>query len=85
MFNRHYIRVVNGIITKGFSDAFEEPIETDICINENGGRHFEINGVINPPLINEEELHIYRYDTKIQKATEEELFAEKWKFNVGGV
>lgn len=85
MFNRHYIRVVNGIITKGFSDAFEEPIETDICINENGGRHFEINGVINPPLVNEEELHIYRYDKKMRKATEEELFAEKWKFNVDGV
>lgn len=85
MFNRHYIRVLNGIITKGFSDAFEEPIETDICINENGGRHFEVDGVINPPLVNEEELHIYRYDKKMRKATEEELFAEKWKFNVDGV
>lgn len=85
MFNRHYIRAEGGLVTKGFSDAFETPLQSDICINEQGGRHFEINGVTNPPLVNEEELHIYRYDKKMRKATEEELFAEKWKFNVNGV
>ena len=75
-FNKHYIRVENEIVVKGFSDAFELPLETDICINAKGGRHFELNGVINPPLYTERGCHIYRYDTKLRKATEAELDAE---------
>ena len=75
-YNKHYIRVGNGIVVKGFSDAFETPLETDICINEKGGRHFEIDGEINPPLYNERMCHVYRYDTELRKATEEELKAE---------
>ena len=75
-YNKHYIRVVDGIVTKGFSDAFEEPTDTDICINEKGGRHFEIDGVINPPMFDEQMCHLYRYDGKLRKATEDELKAE---------
>lgn len=75
-YNKHYIRVVDGIVTKGFSDAFEEPTETDICINEQGGRHFEIDGVINPPLFDENFCHLYRYDGELRKATVKELKAE---------
>lgn len=75
-YNKHYIRVVDGIVTKGFSDAFEEPTETDICINEKGGRHFEIDGEINPPMFDENFCHLYRYDGKMRKATDEELEAE---------
>ena len=73
---RHFIRTENAIVVKGFSDAFESPLATDICINEKGGRHFEIDGVINPPLENDNGTHIYRYDTKLRKATEEELLVE---------
>ena len=76
-YNKHYIRVVDGIVTKGFSDAFEEPTETDICINEKGGRHFEIDGVINPPMFNMDACHLYRYDGELRKATKEELKAER--------
>lgn len=75
-FNKHYIRVENGFVVKGFSDAFEVPLETDICIKEKGGRHFKIDGVINPPLYDENMCHIYRYDTEIRKATDEELEIE---------
>ena len=76
-YNKHYIRVVDGIVTKGFSDAFETPLDTDICINEKGGRHFELNGVINPPLFNTNFCHLYRYENDtLRKATEEELEAE---------
>lgn len=95
-YNKHYIRTENNIVIKGFSDAFEKPLDTDICINTKGGRHFEINGCINPPLVNVIEnnfhntrrmylnnaetaypgTHIYRYDTELRKATEEELAAE---------
>lgn len=74
--NKHYIRVENGLVVKGFSDAFELPLETDICINERGGRHFEIDGVINPPLYDDRMYHIYRYDTEFRKATDAELEAE---------
>lgn len=35
---KHYIRLDSvGRVIKGFSDAFEQPEETDICINEDGG------------------------------------------------
>lgn len=75
--NKHYIRVENGYVIKGFSDAFETPLETDICISEEGGRHFAINGEINPMLVDfENGVHIYRYDTELRKATEEELTVE---------
>ena len=76
IYNKHYIRVENGIVIKGFSDAFETPLETDICINEKGRRHFEINGVTNPFLINKNNTHNFRYDTELRKATEEELALE---------
>ena len=76
-YNKHYIRVVDGIVTKGFSDAFEEPTETDICINEKGGRHFEIDEVINPQMFDDNFCHLYRYDGALRKATEDELKAER--------
>lgn len=75
-YNKHYIRVVDGIVTKGFSDAFESPLDSDICINEKGGRHFEIGGVINPPMFDDNMCHLYRYDGELRKATSEELVAE---------
>ena len=74
--NKHYIRVENEIVVKGFSTAFGTPLDTDICINEKGGRHFEINREINPPLLNENGCHLYRYVTELRKATEEELTSE---------
>lgn len=75
--NKHYIRVENRYVIKGFSDAFETPLDTDICINEKGGRHFAIDDEINPILIDfENGVHIYRYDTELRKATEEELATE---------
>ena len=46
-FNKHYIRVdAQNRITNGFSDAFTIPLpqpgETDILINDKGGRHFRL-------------------------------------------
>jgi len=75
---KHYIRLdSNNNIVYGFSDAFEQPQEGDICINENGGRHFELNGVINPSLAID---GIYRFkyvDGEIVEKTSEEIEAEK--------
>ena len=76
-YNKHYIRLDGNIVIKGFSDAFETPLESDICINEKGGRHFELNGEINPSLFDENFCHLYRYENnEIRLATVEELEAE---------
>lgn len=91
-YNKHYIRLdEHNRIIKGFSDAFEKPLEADICINEYGGRHFEIDGEINPCLVNMDGTHNFRYEevelqsedteekvfTKVvRKATDEELAEE---------
>lgn len=49
---KHYVYTdESGRVLRGFSDDFEQPTDGAICINEDGGRHFELNGVINPPLI----------------------------------
>lgn len=82
--NKHYIRIdEHNRIIKGFSDAFEKPLETDICINEYGGRHFELGGCINPNLVNEYWCHLYIYeDGKVREATREELEEEQASFAV---
>jgi hypothetical protein len=77
-YNKHYIRIdaINCII-KGFSDAFEQPGEGDICINQQGCRHFELLGQINPPLTNMSGIHLYKYtDGAVTETTEAERAAE---------
>ena len=72
---KHYIRLDNeNRIIKGFSDDFEQALETDICVNEGEGRHFELNGVINPPLTNLKGIYLYKYENdEIVQRTEEEI------------
>ena len=42
-YNKHYIRVDDdGRIIHGFSDAFEQPHDGDVCINEQGGYQFRL-------------------------------------------
>lgn len=42
-YNKHYIRIrEDGCIVDGFSDAFHQPSDTDICINEHGGYQFRL-------------------------------------------
>lgn len=42
-YNKHYIRIrEDGCIVDGFSDAFREPTEDAICINEQGGYQFRL-------------------------------------------
>ena len=80
--SKHYIRLdANNCIIKGFSTDFEEPQETDICINEDGGRHFELNGEVNPTLVEMSGCHLYRYnDGEVIETTEEERAAELASF-----
>lgn len=77
-YNKHYIRLdADSNIIKGFSNAFEQPQDGDICINEQGGRHFELFGQINPQLRNEQGVYLYRYiDGELIVKTTEEIDAE---------
>lgn len=77
-YNNHYIRVdTDNLINFGYSDAFTQPLETDICINQEGGRHFELLGETNPPLYDTAGCHLYKYiDGVIIETTEEERAAE---------
>lgn len=78
MYNKHYIRLdANNHIIKGFSDAFEEPLETDICITEEGGRHFELFDTINPPIVDITGCHLFKYvNNNVLETTEEERAIE---------
>ena len=64
-YDKHYIRTdEDGQIIKGFSDAFEQPQEGDICINEQGGYQFRLmpGGEENPPLLDDEGNPLYRWN-----------------------
>lgn len=76
--NKHYISIdEQNIIIKGFSDVFEQPTDTDICIDENGQRHFELFGEINPALINEQGIALYKWDgEQVAQRTTEEIQTE---------
>ena len=66
--NKHYIRVdESGLVTKAFSNAFEKALETDICVNENGGRHYNLS------LLREDGLPKYKYDNGLVLTTDEDL------------
>jgi hypothetical protein len=72
--NKHYIRLdINNNIIKGFSDAFETPLETDICVNENGQRHFELFGEVNPNLSDIQGIYLYMFDGQIVVKTDEKI------------
>lgn len=78
VYNKHYIRLCdNNVIIKGFSDAYESPTELDICINEQGGRQFQINGSYNTDLKTMDGAHLYKYvNETIVETTQEERTAE---------
>ena len=80
-YNKHYITVdERGRIVCGFSDAFREPSDTDICINEQGGYQFRLfpGGEENPALFADPYMiPMYKYDNgKVVKRTAEEIEAD---------
>ena len=76
---KHYILTdESGRIMRGFSDDFEQPTDGAICINEDGGRHFELNGVINPPMTDYNGVPLYKFDgNNVVARTRTELDADK--------
>jgi hypothetical protein len=77
-YNKHYIKVdSSGRIIDGFSDAFRQPDEEDICINDKGGYQFRLfpGGEENPNLYHwPHMIPLYKYeDGEIVRRTEEEI------------
>lgn len=81
-YNKHYVSVdEQNRIVSGFSDAFRQPTDTDICINEQGGYQFRLflGGEENPSLLDwNGMIPLYAYvDGKVVKRTEEEIEADR--------
>lgn len=79
--NKHYIRIrEDGCIVDGFSDAFRQPTEKDVCINEKGGYQFRLftGGEENPSLWDMDGIPRYKWDgTQAVLRTEEELEVDR--------
>lgn len=80
-YNKHYITVdERGRIVDGFSDAFRQPSDTDICINEQGGYQFRLYpcGVENPFMFERTYMiPLYKYENgTVLKRTEAEIEAD---------
>jgi hypothetical protein len=68
---KHYIRVENGIVIHGFTDAFEQPIAGDLLLSEQDGRHFQM------PLLTDRMQYKYKIvNGQMVERTQEELDAE---------
>lgn len=67
---KHYIRLVGDVIVYGFSTAFEQPLEGDVLIAGQGGRHFTVQ------LTNNRGQFLYRYNGAITLRSQTELDAE---------
>lgn len=81
-YHKHYIRIrEDGCIVDGFSDAFREPKDTDICINEKGGYQFRLfpGGEENPCLFDwPDRIPLYKYENgEVLRRSEEEIEAER--------
>ena len=83
IYNNHYITVKDGLIVDGFSDAFREPKEGDILINDKGTYQFRlvIGGEVteeNPILFTMDHISLYKYeDNEIVKRSDEEIEEER--------
>lgn len=78
-FYKHYIIIdEHRRIIGGFSDAFHQPAETDICVNEKGGYQFRLVGIENPILFEfEYMIPLYKWENgKVVKRTEDEIAAD---------
>ena len=78
--NKHYITVdERSRIVSGFSDAFRQPSDKDICINEKGGRQFCLfpDGEENPMLyVLDHLLPRFKFDGVVKERTKEEIEAD---------
>lgn len=83
-YNKHYITIdERNRIVDGFSDAFRQPSDTDICINEQGGYQFRLfpGGAENPCLFDwPDMIPLYKWENgEVVHRTEEEIEADRVK------
>lgn len=87
-YNKHYVTLdEQNRIINGFSDAFRQPSETDICINEQGGYQFRLfpNGEENPMLLNENGISLYEYNEGVFARSKEDIAADEAELPVPDV
>lgn len=82
LYNRHYITIdEQNRIINGFSDAFRQPTDTDICINGQGSYQFCLfpGSEENPCLFEREHMiPLYKYeDGEVVERSEEEIKADR--------
>lgn len=80
-YNKHYITVdERGRILVGFSDAFRQPSNKDICIDEQGSYQFRLfpGGEENPALFDfTHDVPLYKYENgKVVKRSQEDVDAD---------
>lgn len=80
-YNKHYITVDGRRrIVDGFSDAFRQPSDADVCINERGGYQFRLfpGGEENPALFDfEHDVPLYAYEQgAVRTRTQAEIDAD---------
>ena len=72
--NKHYARLNDeNIVIRFFSDAFEQPLENDICINENAERHCHKSAMSTDSVYNS----FYLYEYKNGEIVDRDLTVEK--------
>jgi len=78
-YNSHFVRAnADGNIIHGFSDAFEQPQDGDVLINERGGRQFDIDDETNPRLLDESGVPLFRLEgNEAVKRTQREMDASR--------
>jgi hypothetical protein len=75
---KHYIGIdTNNYVIRGYTTQHMIPLESDICINENGGEILSLNGCENPSIVNENGSHNYKYvNNEVRGTSIEEQNAE---------
>ena len=84
IYNKHYIQTnERNEVVNSFSDAFRQPTDGDICINEQGGYQFRLivdgeQTEENPLLFDFPSMTpLYKWDGEVKHRTDEELDADR--------
>lgn len=75
---KHYVKLnEKGEVVKGYSNELEVPEIDDVCIDEEGERHFTLAGEVNPTLI-EGEVFLYVYKNgEVKRKTDKAIQKEQ--------
>lgn len=78
LYFKHFVNLdPSGRVVRGFSSAFEKPVEDSICITEKGGYQFKLFGVENPLLFTDDGIPAFKYDGGVVERTAAEIEADR--------